>query len=565
MSADAISAYVEAQLEQAQRDSQGVFTLDPRRAEELLRQLQLAAPHHYILALLAALVGLGATRLDLEVAEGGLKVTAPGASLDPQALANPLAALFSSDSTPALRELAIGVNSGLRYPGALFSLVSWTQDEAIEAQYRAGSYSTQPLSECPRGQGLCLRFFYEKSGQKRFAPEFESVRQAFRHAPLPIVVEGQQVSGPVPVPQTGCAIYCQSDAPQPGGQLECSGSAECLWHYSHPAPLQMLLLVDEALPEPSCHWLVMGRAYEVPFPFDLGWCEEPMHLWISCPSLDRDLSLASLAENERYFRIVQYCRELTVVALEQLCLEVIETGLAPARVSAFKPLLVYALESLCRAGCGDLALRLQECLNLAPGADVYDHYRTCMLRGSAQEVGEILGEITGEDWRSLWKLLGFSLAVHGYRHPTVQSLLGRCAEKALAAGRYSLAIRCLEPYLELQGRTRGASWELYAQALAKVGRCQEAIEAYERALAVPTRGRNDRRGPILEQVALLESGRGRLREAASGLAEVLKLLVAEHGRSSSKLGPTLARLELLCRELGEMETSRHYRIWLDSL
>jgi hypothetical protein len=90
----------------------GVFTLDPVKAREKLREFQLADPHRYILLLVQALVVRGATRVDVEVDTDDLRISSDARPFTFEEITELYALLFSDEGPrPGLRELALALNA----------------------------------------------------------------------------------------------------------------------------------------------------------------------------------------------------------------------------------------------------------------------------------------------------------------------------------------------------------------------------------------------------------------------------------------------------------------------
>ncbi|MCA9795794.1 MAG: hypothetical protein KC910_28500, partial [Candidatus Eremiobacteraeota bacterium] len=66
---DSIETMLGQYREAGSVDSEGRFTLDPRRARELLREFQLAQPEFYILHLLSYAVAAGADSIEVGVGD----------------------------------------------------------------------------------------------------------------------------------------------------------------------------------------------------------------------------------------------------------------------------------------------------------------------------------------------------------------------------------------------------------------------------------------------------------------------------------------------------------------
>ena len=548
-----LTGHIEELLQQGQKESSGRFTLDPVRARELLRHWQLAEPHHYVLSLVSALVGLGAEAVELSCDKQVVQLQGRGLRLADELLHHPLQALFQSDSSPASRELAMGINAALAYPESQVFLWSGS---GLCGDYRPAKFRVQELPP-PESRTACIEV--RRRGDP--ALEVDELRRGFSYCPIPLSHGEHLLTSSLPgLPQAWCLELLPEADLLPGQRLTLPPHPVAT-RWSHPAPLHALIQIGSG--DNECHWIVMGRNYQRPLPWRL-FGELGMRLWVAYDGLEKDLSLGALVENPRYLRICDYLKQQILAAvdraLEQLLARQEEAS------TAILPLAIYALESSARAGQRDLARALQETLlrSSAPGSAEMrlGLYRQSLLSAGLQSE---LGSPPRETLDELWESARATLAIRGLQYPLTGQLLWECSELATQQRRWELVVACLEPFGP-ERRSSAVRLRL-GQALVELGRYAEARDPLTQGIAAGEL--EDRTGESVlrarEQLAQCLSRLGEAREAARQLAEVLRLRQESWGDRSARLGPLLVRLTALCRSLGEEATAAHYERWAQQL
>lgn len=538
--------------------------MDPKRAQELLRDWQLQEPHHYVLCWVSCLVGLGAQRIRISASGARLVLRADQLFLPEEVVANPLGSLFAGQVSPPLRELAIGLNSALRYKGCRVTLKSCSGSEELEGRYRAGEFA---LHRAAAEGDVATEIWLERpfKGKDSFAPELSAIKEEFPHCPVELWLRDRQISQAVQVPAQGFCIHLKPDHEIPANLLRAATPAYAAT-LEHPAPIQAVVVSS---PGPSqCHWLVMGRSYRMDFPSQLGEGDLGLHLWVACESLDKDLSLAHLVENERYQRVVQYLEDCLAAAVEEICERLTRLQLEDQEVELFGPLFAYAVEASARKGDFTLAGRLQKSLLRYPDRAGVERYRWDLLLESQLQGNEVL---TGPDdaWslQEFWAATRASLAIRGVSHRGTLMILQACSERAFGEGNYEITVRCLEPYLRVATDHNGQLSNRLGISLARLGHFSRAAEVLGAALE---RVGNAKSAPTwvystMEELSIVEARLGRYREAAQRLAEVLRYRKVSEGSRSRSLGVLLQRLVVLCKQLKDEKTARYYQIWAESL
>ncbi len=115
---------------------QGRFSLDPAQAVEKLRRYQLADPNAYLLKWVQAGMAREAKAVRVTVSASQVEVSYEGVSFRGSELANLFPHLLSSQVDPALKALAIGVNSALASSPQQIMLQSWDGERGFEHSWR---------------------------------------------------------------------------------------------------------------------------------------------------------------------------------------------------------------------------------------------------------------------------------------------------------------------------------------------------------------------------------------------------------------------------------------------
>lgn len=518
----------------------------------MLRHWQLAEPHHYVLSLVSALVGLGAQSIRIMATASELALAAEGVNLEPELLRHPLQALFQKDSTPAARELAMGINAalGLDRARVLLKSAGW------QGEYQAAEFHVQEEPMLAQSGAILM---VKRGGDPRL--EARALKEAFGYCPIPLWLGDQRISAALPEAPGAWNLELRSETGSPSLNLE-GLPIDLSW--SHAGPVHALIQVGDVVE--SCHWIVMGRSYVTPLP----WRPSPggpgLRVWAACDLLDKDLSLGALVDNERYRRLADFLRSLFLRAVDR-ALEGLLAHHEAEGMERFRPLVVQALEASARAGQRELARELQEALLSGERDGQSASYRLGRYRMSLLSPGleADLSQPPRDSLPELWESARATLAIRGMGHPMTRQLLWDCAEKAGGHGRWELVVASLEPFL---GENCAAAVRArLGEALLQLGRWGEAEQQLRRAVAAGELEAREREWLLRtrEQLAQCQARLGQTREATHQLAEVLRQRQDLWGHRSSRLGPLLVKLIALCHELGEKATAAHYEQWLRQL
>lgn len=120
-------------------ESTGAFTLDLKEAAPKLSQFQLSDPFQYVLKLVQAAVAGDATAMEVRTGTADVQVTLHGVGFSGTQLSNLLYYLLQDDQArvpPALRHLAIAVNSAVATRASEITLRSFDGQEATQVRWR---------------------------------------------------------------------------------------------------------------------------------------------------------------------------------------------------------------------------------------------------------------------------------------------------------------------------------------------------------------------------------------------------------------------------------------------
>ena len=503
-----------------------------------------------MLCLLAALVGLGPRRIELDT-NSGLRMLANGAHLPEDCVANPLGSMFGGHGGNAAREWAIGINAFLGIAGASVKVHSSDGVRSQQALYQGDQVRCSADAEAgPQAVEIVL----DRPGAAKtsWSLETKAVQAAFGYCPVELWLNGRCLSdGLIQAPEAAC-LWLRSSRAQAGCAMRAEQTARV---YEHAGPIQALVAFSQDYPQDSCHWLYLGRSFEQPVPWRLPNSALKVQLWIACDRVEKDLSQSQLVANERYARVMAFVESSVASALEQLVVEVVSGALPPRQRERLHPLLAYCVEALASRGEWQRALDLQKVL--AQGGEELDLFRLRLL----QE--RLLGHPAGyarceasQEFAVCWAVARANLAIRGPAHPKTQETLLACAQQAFQSGDHEVAIRC---WTSCPAPLSPEATLCLGQCLMGLGRIQQARDVYRSGLET------DRPPELLEGLATAESLLGNLQEAARLLAELLRIQQAQLGNESKLLGPTIQKLALLCRQLQQQKTAAHYEAWLRRL
>lgn len=186
---------------QGETDSEGEFTLDASRARELLKRFTLENPRHYILNLVAAAVGAGATAVNVQTDADDAVVTWEGQAMTRQQLADLFAAPFQDGCPRYVEELAIGAGFALGLEPHWVRVDCWNDGEAFRLVANAEGEHVEELQRLP-GETTGTRVHVKEPLLRKLlrgsGEEAEAVRRLCRYAPVAIELNRRSVNRSLP-------------------------------------------------------------------------------------------------------------------------------------------------------------------------------------------------------------------------------------------------------------------------------------------------------------------------------------------------------------------------------
>lgn len=314
-----MDSFLERLQSDGDRDSIGRFTLDPAKAREKLQKFQLVEPHAYPVHLVAAAVASGATRIDLHLDADDLRLDFDGRPFLAEEMEHLFASLFSTERQAwliRLKELAIGINAALVLKPRWVDVESWSGREGIHLRVYPERDRLERVRPGPDA-GLNTRIHVrQRLGlkkvlrylSKRTTPEEAALRQRCRLCPVPVRLNGEQLSGPVAIP--ACLVLTHLQGGPHELVLDCPEAALRLDEPSA-GDYSAWLALDHQVSRATLHWVVNGVSYVEPF---------SLRAWVVTPNMPKDVSQTSLVQGEEWQRILGHLRDARARQLQALAL-----------------------------------------------------------------------------------------------------------------------------------------------------------------------------------------------------------------------------------------------------
>lgn len=541
-------------------DSEGHFTIDPRRARELLKQFQLPEPAHYVLHIVSFLIGAGATSVSVSSSRGGLLFEAPGALVAEETVRNPFSVLLGKESRAHLSEFALGLNTLLGQGGARaeLSFDRWTgKYEPNSINVRNIPVTTMlTITTSPRLGG---------KGQDR---ELELIKEWFSNSPVPIKLNGATLaSSRSENAEIGLEIFLRNSKyplalrPDSGNRIIKDVKA----------PFGALIRIWRG--RSSIRVIHLGRTYEQGLPWSFyvpGW---QVQLLINTDQFRKDLSQQEILRNDRYANLVSYLRQEVEKAGEYLLLQL-------PQLPGTGDLVDDLVGRLFQSDKRELAVAYQRKLvaSLDQGAPVLTRGRAVLRLGLMEksmdsgreytpgEGEEILNSVKhSQVYEPQWSILKARMALE----PESQDLRVAVGDYALRnVATDEMKERC---YRWLLSSRHGHLKDklIYRVELAqfafRTGRFAEALDFLEYVHSGPQRAHLQESVEFSILAAKLHgevaAEFGYIEKAIEMFARHLELLRQRHGQYSLKLGLTLERLAYLLEGAGQTKQAKEYRAW----
>lgn len=541
-------------------ESEGVFTLNPARARELLKQFQLPDPALYALHITSFLVGAGATRIEIDREGSSLRFRAAGAHIEDQDLKSPFSVLLSSSAPLHLRELAFGLNALLGQKKAE-AQVSFGPVLAIYKPDRI------EVTDCPQLDHLTILAkakFKKRPGKS----EIELLRDSFRLCHIPIAIDGEEISSPeLSKPHDGLEVHLAND----NYPLQLSSAEQRRIVKPMKAPFSALLHVNRH--RSALRIVHLGRSYAMPLPWSVdlpGW---QVDVVVNSHRFQKDLSQQTILADKLYENLTTSLRVQLDRALELLlsvvppmtgCQDLADDVVAvwfqkdPQRALAYQQKLVAELglknDSL-EKGRALYRLSLMQLSSGGPTGEAAKRHGWNILSSLNSPLGH------EPEWSLLSAELDYS--------PRSHQLSLRCREfvdrSQLPTYMKEKCCRWLVNDHQMSPTLRAWYCTELAQTLLLQERFQEAKAAVQQSLtfkALPGFQSSDQFEIFLARTrGELAVALGQLEEAVQAFGQQLTVLSSRNGQHSLTLGLTLERLSLLLNQLGKKKQAREYQAW----
>lgn len=573
-------------------DSEGRFTLDPRRARELLREFQLAQPEYYILHLVSYAVAAGAQLIEVGVGDQSVSLTHDGELPTLGELESPFSALLSNDhQRHAQREFAIALNSLLANPDNDLRLTCPGAEGGWLAFYSAKEQRVEPLTKPTRG--LRIEIFRSLQRSQRAQAEVDLLREHFKYCPAEVRVNGRAITESLSPGSCTAWLELTAEPASPATRLRVA-AAPADYHERQEHALRCSALISVGGEGSALQILHLGRLYQLPLGWEFEGLELSIGITVATDRVKKDLSGGRLVEDQVLANLRRYLQQQTAGLLTRMVaarprLE-LSAGLHPA--------LEWVVTCLSRAGQYEQAHHLQTLLcqwwrdregaapagaafyrlgllsqQLGLGHETTSHFELADLHwrrlGRQLKVGdEVVPAKLQVDWLRLEasaELFGQLPAHEATRLLTVTRtardlglprLVRASAEILLANGAAGEANR-----LELTACLAGALFELRESDRSL--QLYEAIWALGEPLdsSLPAAARLQAR----ENYAVLLAEQGRFEAARDHLLIALSARKEQLGESAPAVHQLALRLSVVFAALGQTQESEQLRAWIANL
>ena len=301
-------------------DGHGSFTLDPLQALEKLRRYQLENPNAYLLKWVQAGVARGASCLRVQVSAGQVSVTYEGIGFRGSELANLFPSLLGSEVDPAVKALAIGVNSALASGPHRIVLESWDGERGFEHSWRKSGPLQRPfhsksgpfsrlrlerkLAQTGRNWWSALAMPLEGlfGKQASLGPEAALLSDSHCLVPAPLYLNGALCRRPFG-PNHRLEVYYAN----PQGSLRCPAETDAaqLQGYQAGQPVDCVIALTADPQQPGRLWMVESGVI-------LGSHNLPGRgaTVLACArNFDKDLSDFKVVQNQRFYDFMGLIQE----------------------------------------------------------------------------------------------------------------------------------------------------------------------------------------------------------------------------------------------------------------
>jgi tetratricopeptide (TPR) repeat protein len=301
-------------------NSSGEFTISHHEALRKLRDFQLPRVGAFASNLVASVVLAGGSRIHVTLSKMAIHFAFDKPVFSRQDLETLFHAPFQSGAPLWRKEMAIAANGTLGLPLQYLSLASWDGGQGWELKcYGGDRQEVQSLSR-PLGNATQARISLHFSYQRGFKLERYSspIRQELQdrccHAPIDIRMNARSLNRSPLIKSTIARKVWRARASAPGAII--SDKAECSEESEHEEPFSVVMTIDTK-DERQVMLLVNGVCFPAPAAtFDL---PDWIHLVVAAPSLQKDLSQASVTMNDELRYISTWASTQLNSLLENRC------------------------------------------------------------------------------------------------------------------------------------------------------------------------------------------------------------------------------------------------------
>lgn len=279
----------------------GVFSLESNRARQKLASFQLEQPRDFVFHLIAGAIASGAPSVSLYVDSDDVIVEFGGPRLGPETLESLFSNLLAGKSSSREREFAVAFNAALSLEPTVLKLEEWRDGsgcrlEFLDGQERLTKLEESPLAVGEEGHRVHFRDKVSWHVAKRFVgglrghPEYESVSQRFRYAPVPVTQENRVDLRALPTEDIGWLFVLKhDDHALPTIQVSEGG---VLVEESSGLDASVIIAFG---PERGHHWMVHGMLHEPPVALTT------LGAWVlvSDDKASRDISFSKIVVDRR--------------------------------------------------------------------------------------------------------------------------------------------------------------------------------------------------------------------------------------------------------------------------
>lgn len=314
-----LNTLLESLRRQGSLDSEGTFTLAREKAQDKLRQFQLADPGLYVVQLVATAVAGGASWFLATTSRSRCSFQFDGRPwTKPEIVGLFDSWLETGKVFEGLPELAIGLQAA-RALGPDEILV---ESEGVRATIRESQMTVEEIPPLASANRIVVEKGFSLPGLAGRHNELRHLLAVCRHAPLHLTVDGQELSQPFRLnPRLQCAAWCEIRPWQNNIELpvQAPDADHCKitrMQWDLPAAAVVALVPGAAWSRPGVTFVCQGISYGRPGQI-LG-LEEAAALVVA-PALRKNLSRSDIVENRDYEVLRTQLHEILLDLVHEVC------------------------------------------------------------------------------------------------------------------------------------------------------------------------------------------------------------------------------------------------------